>query len=638
VTQNTLNNATEAGLENAPKKQLMALSLAALGVVFGDIATSPIYSMRECFSGDYGIVSSPENIFGILSLIFWSLVIIVGIKYLLFVFRADNRGEGGAMALTALVKDKATNLNAKQRKWFVTLGIFAACLLYGDCMVTPAISVLSAAEGLEQVTSFIKPFIVPITIGILLGLFLIQRHGTAKVGGLFGPIILIWLSFIAVIGFAQILKHPQILAAAIPIYAIKFLITNKLHGFFVLGAVFLSLTGAEALYADMGHFGVKPIRLTWFYIVFPCLLMNYFGQGAHLLLDPGATLHPFFSLIPSWAMLPGVLLATIATVIASQAVISGAFSLTRQAIQLGYLPRLKIVHTSSFQIGQIYIAPVNWMLMICTIGLVLGFQTSSRLAAAYGVAVTSTMLLTTVMYAVITRKRWGWRLTFVIALCSVFALFDIPFFAANMIKVEHGAWFPLLIGALFFLLMITWGKGRTILASQILKLVPTITQFKKRIEDNCPHRVTGEAVFLTGNPDAAPASLIKNIRHNNILHQHTVILHIRTEEIPTVSIREKIEVEKLGKGLYLVIARYGYMETASMKEILHLAHTHGVEVDTKKTSFFLGREKLVIDEKPRMARWRANLFLFMSRNATDAASFFDIPADQVIEVGMQISI
>ncbi len=633
----SLNGSEQANSKHS-RKRLLQLSLGALGVVFGDIATSPIYAIRECFHGYFGIVPNTFNIYGVLSLVFWALVIIVGVKYLIFVFRADNRGEGGEMALTALVRDKATALCNKHRTGFVVLGLFAACLLYGDGMITPAISVLSAVEGLSLITTVFDPFIIPITIAILLGLFLIQRYGTAHVGVMFGPIILTWLLFLAMIGISQIVKNPQILLAALPWYGVEFLLANKLSGFLVLGAVFLVVTGTEALYADMGHFGANPIRLTWFSLVFPSLLLNYFGQGALLLYQPEMAHQPFFAMIPSWALVPSVVLATMATIIASQAVISGVFSLTRQAIQLGYLPRMKIDHTSPLQIGQIYIAPINWMLMICTIGLVLGFRSSGGLAAAYGVAVTSIMLITTTMFAVIAINRWNWRLPSVLALISLFALVDLPFFFANISKIAQGAWFPLFIAAFFFLLMMTWSKGRTILAEQMRKMVPTVAHFKKRIEHSCPHRVGGEAVFLTGNPDTVPASLIKNIKHNNILHHHTVILHIRTEDIPTIPSKERIEVEKIGKGLYLVTARYGYMETASMKEILHLAHGRGVEVDTKRASFFLGREKLIIGDKPMMVRWRANLFLFMSRNATDAASFFDIPADQVIEVGMQISI
>jgi len=429
--------------------QMARLSLAALGVVFGDIGTSPIYAIRECFHGEYGIAVSNANVLGILSLMFWALVMIVGFKYMIFVFRADNRGEGGIIALTALIHGQRAASRRRHHLGAVALGLFAACLLYGDGMITPAISVLSAVEGIGIITSVFDPYVIPLTIVILCGLFLLQRHGTARVGGLFGPVILIWLCFLALTGAFQIARTPQVLLAVFPWHAIRFLIFNKLHGFVTLGAVFLVVTGTEALYADMGHFGTRPIRLTWFVLVFPALVLNYFGQGAMLLGRPEAAAHPFYAMIPSWAMIPTVLLATLATIIASQAVISGAFSLTRQAIQLGYLPRLNIRHTSATQIGQIYVAPVNWMLMICTVALVTGFQSSSKLAAAYGVAVTSTMLITTTLFFIVAHRRWNWPLVWAASLTVLFFLVDVPFFAANLSKIFHGAWFPLVIGAAF---------------------------------------------------------------------------------------------------------------------------------------------------------------------------------------------
>ena len=429
---------THAKIDN----RLVRLSLAALGVVFGDIGTSPIYAIRECFHGEYGIDVSQANVMGILSLMFWALVMIVGFKYLIFVFRADNRGEGGVIALTALIRGKDGPSRHLRGLGVIALGLFAACLLYGDGMITPAISVLSAVEGIGIITPVFDPYVIPLTIAILIGLFLLQRHGTARVGGLFGPVILIWLCFLAVTGAVQIAHTPQVLSAVSPWYAVRFLVLNKLHGFVVLGAIFLVVTGTEALYADMGHFGARPIRLTWFGIVFPALVLNYFGQGALLLKSPEVARHPFYAMVPSWAMVPTVLLATLATIIASQAVISGAFSMTRQAIQLGYLPRLNIRHTSPTQIGQIYVAPVNWMLMVCTIALVVGFQSSSKLAAAYGVAVTSTMLITTMLFYVVARRRWHWPLKWAAPLAGLFLLVDVPFFAANISKILHGAWFP----------------------------------------------------------------------------------------------------------------------------------------------------------------------------------------------------
>jgi KUP system potassium uptake protein len=619
--------------------RLAQLSLATLGVVFGDIGTSPIYAIRECFHGTYGIEVSHANVMGILSLMFWALFMIVGLKYMVFVFRADNHGEGGVIALTALIgRQNALSRKRPEALGAVALGLFAACLLYGDGMITPAISVLSAVEGIGIITPVFDPYVISLTIAILFGLFLIQRHGTARVGGLFGPVILIWLCFLAVTGAGQIAHTPQVLSAVLPWYAIQFLLSNKLHGFVVLGAVFLVVTGTEALYADMGHFGTRPIRLTWFGLVFPALVLNYFGQGALLLVRPEEAHHPFYAMVPSWAMVPTVFLATVATIIASQAVISGAFSLTRQAIQLGYLPRLKIQHTSAAQIGQIYVAPVNWMLMVCTIALVIGFQSSSKLAAAYGVAVTSTMLITTMLFFMVTRERWNWPLVWAAPLAGLFFLVDVPFFAANISKIFHGAWFPLVIGAAFFTLMLIWARGRRILIDQLRKIMPPIHQFIVDLASHPPNKIDGDAVFLTGNPYTVPVALAKNVKHNRVVHSRTVLLHFQVEDVPRVPNFEKIQTEKLGGGFHRIMARYGFMEDPQLDNALTLARWQGLDLNPETTSFYLGRESLVIAEKSAMTRWRASLFLFMSRNATDAASFFNLPADQVIEVGVKLEI
>jgi len=618
--------------------RLPRLSLAALGVVFGDIGTSPIYAIRECFHGEYGIAVSNANVLGILSLMFWVLVMIVGLKYMIFVFRADNRGEGGIIALTALIHPKTSPSQSRQGLGVIALGLFAACLLYGDGMITPAISVLSAVEGIGIITAGFDPYVIPLTITILCGLFLLQRHGTARVGSLFGPVILIWLCFLAVTGAVQIARTPQVLSAVFPWHAIRFLIFNKLQGFVVLGAVFLVVTGTEALYADMGHFGTRPIRLTWFALVFPALVLNYFGQGALLLGRPEAADHPFYAMVPSWAMVPTVLLATIATIIASQAVISGAFSLTRQAIQLGYLPRLNIRHTSAAQIGQIYVAPVNWMLMICTIALVVGFQSSSKLAAAYGVAVTSTMLITTTLFFIVARRRWNWPLVWVAPLVGLFFIVDVPFFAANISKILHGAWFPLVIGAVFFFLMLTWAKGRRVLADQLRRIMPPVHQYIVDLASHPPNKINADAVFLTGNPFTAPVALAKNVKHSNVVHSRTILLHFRVEDIPRVPNLEKIQTEKLGGGFHRVVARYGFMEDPQLDSVLTLARDQGLDLNPKTTSFYIGRENLVIAEKSAMVRWRAILFIFMSRNAADATSFFNLPEDQVIEIGVRLAI
>ena len=619
--------------------RLAKMSLAALGIVFGDISTSPIYAVRECFHGEYGIAPTHGNITGVLSLMFWALVMIVCVKYLVFVFRADNRGEGGVIALTALVREAGDRTSpGRPGLGIVALGLFAACLLYGDGMITPAISVMSAVEGIGIVTPMFASYVIPLTILILCVLFLIQRHGTARVGGLFGPVILVWLGFLAVTGCLQILQAPRVLEAVIPWHAVRFLASNKLHGFMVLGAVFLVVTGTEALYADMGHFGTRPIRLTWFALVFPSLILNYFGQGALLLERPEAAEHPFYAMVPSWALWPVVGLATLSTIIASQAVISGAFSLTRQAIQLGYLPRLKVQHTSVAQIGQIYIAPVNWMLMVCTIALVLGFQSSSKLAAAYGVAVTSTMLITTTLFCVVARKRWQWPVFWAAMLAAIFFLVDVPFFLANISKILHGAWFPLVIGAAFFTVMLTWARGRCIVAEQLQQLMPPVHQFIVDLSSHPPAKIDGQAVFLTGHPHLVPAALAKNVRHNRVIHSQTVLLHFKVEDIPRVPSLEKITTEKLGGGFFRIMARYGFMEDFKLDNVLELAAAQGLNFDAESSTFYIGREKLVIGKNPEFARWRANLFIFMSRNAADAGLFFNLPPDQVIEVGVRLEI
>lgn len=623
--------------EPISRGRLAQLSLTALGVVFGDIATSPIYAIRECFHGDYGIAVSQANVMGILSLMFWALVMIVGLKYMVFVFRADNRGEGGVIALTALIRGNAPS-GSQKGLGVIGLGLFAACLLYGDGMITPAISVLSAVEGIGIITPVFAPYVISFTILILIGLFIIQRHGTAKVGGLFGPVILLWLCFLAVTGVVQIVRTPQVLASIFPWHAVHFLIINKLHGIVVLGAVFLVVTGTEALYADMGHFGTKPIRLTWFSLVFPSLVLNYFGQGALLLDHPEVASHPFYAMVPSWAMVPTVLLATLATIIASQAVISGAFSLTRQAIQLGFLPRLDIQHTSAAQIGQIYVAPVNWTLMACTIALVLGFQSSSKLAAAYGVAVTSTMIITSLLFFIVATKRWQWPLVWAVPLTCLFLMVDLPFFAANISKIFHGAWFPLVIGAAFFTLMLTWAKGRRILAEQLRKIMPPVHQFIVDLASHPPNKIDGDAIFFTGSPYAVPVALVKNVKHNRVVHNRTVLLNFRVDDVPRVPNFEKIQTEKLGAGFHRIVARYGFMEDPTLDAMLTLARGQGLDLNPESTSFYIGREKLYIGENSSMSWWRANLFIFMSRNAADATSFFSIPPDQVIEVGVRLEI
>jgi len=611
--------------------------LAALGVVFGDIGTSPLYAIRECFHGDYGIATTGDNILGILSLMFWALIIIVSIKYLTFIFRADNRGEGGVIALTALVKG-ITASPSRRRLILISVGIFAACLLYGDGMITPAISVLSAAEGLKIIAPGLQMYVIPLTLIILAALFILQHRGTAKIGVLFGPVILVWFITLAVLGLRQIIHYPGILAALLPTYGIKFLIESGIHGFTVLGAVFLVVTGAEALYSDVGHFGRKPIRIVWFYFVLPALLLNYFGQGALLLSHPSESYHPFYATVPTWAVVPMVILATCATIIASQAVITGVFSLTRQAIQMGYLPRLKVVHTSSRHFGQIYVPQVNWLMMVATLGLVLGFQSSSKLAAAYGVAVTSTMLISTVLFYVVARAKWNWSRLAAGTPVALFLVTDFSFFFANLSKIMHGAWFPLVLGGVLMLIMATWKRGREILAEELRNLTISFVDLKKRIVEEKVSRIKGYAVFLTGQPRTLPVAMIHNLEHNKIVHSNVLLLNFSFLEVPRVPNKDKLHIEDLGSGFHQVTATYGFMESPSVPKTLELAFGQGLEIPIDQISYFLGREKLVVSANGKMSRWRAHLFAFLSRNAYDASTFFEIPEDRVIEVGIRLTV
>ena len=618
-------------------RRLALLSLAALGIVYGDIGTSPLYAVRECFHGEYGITPSPENVLGVLSLMFWALLVIVSFKYLALVMRADNRGEGGVFALTALVSHPATRQRGRALV-FVAMGLFAGSLLYGDGMITPAISVLSAVEGLRNVNPAFDPYVLPVTIATLLGLFALQKRGSQGIGILFGPVTALWLVVIALLGLRSIVARPDILFAVQPAHAVRFLLTNGLHGFLVLGAVFLVVTGTEALYADMGHFGRRPIRVAWYALVLPCLLCSYFGQGALLLRRPEEASHPFYGLVPEYAIFPMILLATVATIIASQAVISGAFSLTRQAIQLGYLPRLTIVHTSSTEIGQIYVPQVNVFLAVTTVALVLGFRSSSQLAAAYGVAVTTTMLITTVLFYLVARRlwKWGWLKTMVPVL--LFLVVDLAFFAANVSKILHGAWFPLVVGLLIFILMTTWKTGRSLLYEKMYAGKPPLEAFiAAQVAAGTP-RVSGKVVFMAGGPDRVPPALVHNLNHNKILHAEIAVVSVETLEQPRTSREEKVEVEDLGHGFYRVLARYGFMEEPNVPHILALAREKGLPFELEEVSFFLGRETVVADRRPLMALWRERLFSFMSRNALGATSYFHIPPAQVVELGAQVEI
>ncbi len=616
---------------------LAFLSLAALGVVFGDIGTSPIYALRESLHGSHGVEAAAPNVLGVLSLIFWSLVIVISIKYLGFVMRADNRGEGGVIALTALVTPPSREPQGRKR-WLVLVGLFGAALLYGDSMITPAISVLSAIEGLAVATPVFSDYVLPITVAILFGLFAIQRHGTARVGSLFGPIVLVWFLTLGTLGVIQIRQYPAVLGALSPVHAVEFFRTNGGRGFLVLGSVFLVVTGGEALYADMGHFGRRPIRLTWFAIVLPALLLNYFGQGALVIARPATVEQPFYLMAPRWALLPLVGLATAATVIASQAVISGAFSLTRQAIQLGYLPRMWIKQTSARKIGQIYIPGLNWILMLAAIGLVLGFRTSSRLAAAYGVAVTTDMVFTTILFAEIARSRFGWPRWAIAIPVTTFLVIDVAFWGANLVKIPHGGWFPLAIALGLFVIMTTWRRGRLYLQRVLRRRSLPLELFVENMKRHPPHRVPGTAVFMHSGARGTPPALLHNLKHNRVLHERVFLLRVETREVPRVPTAERIQSTPLGAGIHEVIVSYGFAQTPNVPAALAAWAKEGFEFRPMETTYFLGRERLIPVKGGKLQRWRARLFAFLARNARGATSFFQLPPNRVVEIGAQIEI
>ncbi len=622
----------------AQGRYLAILALGALGVVYGDIGTSPLYALRECFSGPAAVAPTRENVLGILSLIFWSLTALISVWYLMVVMRADNRGEGGILALTALFGPLRGLKLGERRPLYMALGIFGAALLYGDGMITPAISVLSAVEGLKVVTPVFEPYVVPIVLVILVALFVAQRHGTAKVGYFFGPITFIWFVVIGVLGVAGLLHDPHVLAAVNPLRAVRFFQANGFAGFEVLGAVFLCVTGGEALYADMGHFGRRPIRLAWYSLVLPALLLNYFGQGALLLHDPSAAVNPFYRLAPSWGVLPMVVLATAATVIASQAVITGAFSLTRQAVQLGLSPRLAIRHTSAREIGQIYVPSVNWALLVSTIALVLGFRTSSNLAAAYGVAVTATMAITTYLTWRAMVRIWRVRLAAATALAAVFLSMDLSFFGANSLKIPHGGWVPLLVAAVGYLLLTTWQRGRQLLSARLNEVAVPLPLLLGDLEAEPPTRVRGTAVYLTAQPDGVPYTLLYNLRHNQVLHERIIFLTAIMKEIPRVPPGERVGIERIAEGFYRITASYGFLEEPDVMEVLALCREKGLEVPVEATSFFVGRETLLSTDRPGMPIWRERLFAVMSRNTPRVMMAWNLPVEQVIEIGAQIEL
>jgi len=622
---------------NAETKRtpLAALALSALGVVYGDIGTSPLYTMKEVFAGNHPIALTPDNVLGILSLILWSLIIIVSIKYVVFIMRADNRGEGGIMALIALALRDAKDNPARQRM-IILFGILGAAMFYGDGMVTPAISVLSAVEGLEVAAPALKVFVIPITLLVIFGLFFVQKAGTARVGALFGPVMLVWFSTLALLGVYNIVAAPGVLKALNPLYGIGFLMHNSHIALIAMGGVVLSVTGAEALYADMGHFGRKPIQLAWFAFVLPALILNYFGQGALILSDPAAVANPFYHSAPDWALYPLVGLSTLATVIASQAVISGAFSVTRQAMQLGFVPRVEVQHTSEREQGQIYLPGVNWGLMIAVMVLVLGFKSSNNLAAAYGIAVTGDMVITSLLATIVAARVWGWGWPRAIALFSCFLVVELTFWFANVLKIPDGGWFPLVMGIVIFTLMTTWKRGRQLLYKRLEGEAIALEPFIESLAQGGAARVAGTAIFMTPNLYGVPHAMLHNLKHNKVLHERIVLATVTIKDIPYVPAAERVSVEVLPHDFYRVTLCYGFMEGPDLPRDLELCAQHGLALDMMDTSFFIGRETLIPRVGSEMSLWREKLFISMFRNAGSATNFFKLPPNRVVELGTQI--
>ena len=618
-------------------KRMSPLIIGAIGVVFGDIGTSPLYTLRQVFGGEHLVAFTRENVFGILSIIFWALMIIVTVKYVTLIMRADNRGEGGILALTALVS-RGLGDRGRRRWWLVGFGIFGAAMFYGDGMITPAISVLGAVEGLEIIAPELHPFIVPVTLVIVLALFAIQKRGTATVGRLFGPVMCTWFVVLALLGAIQLYAHPAVLGAINPRYAYAFVVSDPHLAFLALGAVVLAVTGTEALYADMGHFGARPIRRAWLWFVMPALVLNYFGQGALLLEDPAAIKNPFYLLAPQWALIPLVILATCAAVIASQAVISGAFSLTRAAIQMGYCPRLKLLHTSDRQIGQIYVPFINWTLLVAVVLLVVGFRSSDELGGAYGIAVTLAMMIDSVLIFVVMRRIWGWSHFVALLIVVPLALIDLAFLASNSLKIPAGGWFPLLTGALVFTLLTTWKRGRALLMERLSEDSMPLGLFIDSIESSPPARVSGTAVFLTSTADRVPHALLHNLKHNKVLHERVVFLTIHTQDFPRVPAKERVRVSELGCAFARMDAYYGFAEDPDVPELLEGIAKDGFEFDMMETSFFVSRETLIASVAPGMALWRERLFVSMSKLAVKATDFFHIPTNRVVELGTQVEL
>ena len=617
--------------------RLAPLVIGAIGVVYGDIGTSPLYTLRQCFTGMHHLDLTDANILGILSIIFWALVIVVTLKYVTLIMRADNRGEGGILALTALVS-RGLESKPRRRWWFVGFGIFGAAMFYGDGMITPAISVLGAVEGLEIITPQMHPLIDPLAIVIIVALFTIQRTGTARVGAMFGPIMCIWFGTLAVLGGLHVFERPAVLAAIDPIHAVAFVVDNPTAAFLALGAVVLAVTGTEALYADMGHFGKEPIRRAWIFFVMPALVLNYFGQGALLLGDPDSIKNPFYLLAPTWALIPLVILATCAAVIASQAVISGAFSLTRAAIQMGYCPRLTIEHTSEREIGQIYVPFVNWVLFVAVILLVAGFRHSDNLGGAYGIAVTLAMLIDSILILFVMRQLWHWPTPLALLIALPLATIDLAFLSSNLLKVPSGGWFPIVIGVTVFTLLTTWKRGRAMLMSRLADGSMPLDLFIESIESDPPPRVPGTAVFLTSGVNSVPNSLLHNLKHNKVLHERVVFLTIVSRDVPFVTADERYEIKTLGEHFFHIMGYYGFSEDVDVPKLLDQCGREGFAFKMMETSFFVSRETLIATGAPGMTTWRERLFVSMSKNATKASDFFGIPTNRVVELGTQVEI
>lgn len=623
---------------NTSKTRVYTLALAALGVVFGDIGTSPLYTIREIFAGaHHPLPLTQDNVFGILSLVFWSLILIVSVKYLAFILRADNRGEGGIMALLALAGRVVAGDPRKQFA-LMMVGIIGACLFFADGMITPAISVMSAVEGLEIAAPALHSYVTPITLVIIFILFWMQSKGTGVIGAFFGPVMIVWFTTLGILGIMSIAQNPSVLWALNPIYAFSFFEANSLIAFIALGTVVLAVTGTEAIYADMGHFGLKPIRMAWFTLVLPALVLNYFGQGALILRDANAVKNPFYLLAPDWLLYPLIGLATIATVIASQAVISGTFSVSRQALQLGFLPRMQIEHTSEREKGQIYMPRINWGLMLAVMALVIGFGSSGNLAAAYGIAVTGDMVIATLLAAVVFRKVWGWSLWSTGLLVSLFLIVDLAFFSANLLKIMDGGWFPILIGIVIFTIMATWRRGRALLLDKLKKDAMALEPFIEAIAAHPPTRVPGNAIFLTQNPDGVPHSLLHNLKHNKVLHERVVLLTVKIEDIPHTEVEDRVEVEDLSHGFYRVLVHYGFKDEPDVPAELDLCRDRGLDLDTMSTSFFIGKESLIATRDSDMAYWRGKLFVGMFRNADSITNHFNLPPNRVVELGAQMTL